>query len=93
MLKYLCMKASNKLILNMLALCFIYIAAWLDWSWVWGVLFLVWIFPAFYTGEVHLVGVVKKVENPILFWAILGTWVLMSLYLIIMNFIPAFETT
>lgn len=70
---------------SLIALLAIYIAVWRDWNWVWGVLFLIWTVPSFYSGRTFLVEDVERGDDPILFWTILVTWLVLSLALIAMD--------
>lgn len=36
----------------------------LGWSWPWGILFIYWLIPAFYTGEIQLIDSVKRDDRP-----------------------------
>ncbi|MEM7350085.1 MAG: hypothetical protein AAF657_04710 [Acidobacteriota bacterium] len=67
---------------TILALIVIYVAMVMGWSWPWGVLFILWTLPAFYSGRVHLVEEVDRAENPVLFWLVVVTWLVLSLYMI-----------
>lgn len=68
---------------TLFALLLIYLAVFFEWNWIWGVLFLFWVIPSFYSGEVHLVQAVTKKEDPILYWFILLTWIGLSAALIL----------
>ena len=72
---------------NILTLALVIASILLSWQWVWGVLFLLWIWPSFYTGETHLLTPVRRKENAILFWIIQLLWVLLSLALIAQDFV------
>ena len=65
-----------------LALLLVWIGTVSGWNWIWGLLFLSWTVPALYSGRVHLVESVEREHNPLLFWSIVATWVLLSLALI-----------
>lgn len=64
------------------ALVLIYAAALLELNFIWGILFLFWTIPSFYTREVHLVQNVKRSEAPLLYWAIMLTWIVLSIWMI-----------
>ncbi|MGI9372821.1 MAG: hypothetical protein ACR2OJ_10020 [Hyphomicrobiales bacterium] len=68
---------------TLLALALIYIAVLFEWNWVWGALFIFWTIPALYSGRTHLVEEVERKSNPVLFSLIIGTWLILSLYLIL----------
>jgi hypothetical protein len=67
---------------SVLGLLLVYIAVFLNWQWLWGVLFLFWIIPDFFTGETSFIEPIERQENPILYWTILLTWLVLSLYLL-----------
>lgn len=56
-----------------------YVAFFLDWQWIWGILGLYWIIPDFFTGVTYFVEPVYRSQNPILFWLILITWIAFSI--------------
>lgn len=49
----------------------------------WGVLFLLWALPALRTGRADFIQPVFRDRTPVLFWLLTGTWILLSLYMII----------
>lgn len=61
-------------------LSLILLSIFLNWSWLWGVLFLAWVIPDIKSGYTHLFEIISKHENPILYWLIIGVWILLSLY-------------
>ena len=65
---------------TILGLIFIYIAMWFDWQWAWGLLFLLWVIPDLITGVTYFMEPIEKKKNPILYWIIILSWILMSLY-------------
>ena len=67
---------------SVIGLLLIYIAVFLNWQWLWGALFLFWIAPDFFTGVTYFIERVERQENPILYWAILLTWLVLSVYLL-----------
>ncbi|WP_282610446.1 hypothetical protein [Pelagibius sp. Alg239-R121] len=72
------------------ALAVVYVAILFELNWVWGLLFIMWLVPAVYSGRTHLVEEVARSENPILFWLILGTWFVLSIYLVLADLLPLF---
>ncbi len=74
----------------MLALAVLWIAVAMDWNWVWGVLFILWTIPALRTGRTHLLEEVDRARNPILYWLIVSTWMLLSAYLIASDLMGVF---
>lgn len=54
----------------------------MNWEWAWGILFLFWVVPDIFSGVTYFVEPVERNNNPFLFWAIISTWILLSLYLL-----------
>lgn len=72
---------------SIIGLVLVYIAVFFNWYWLWGVLFLYWIIPDFFTGVTYFMEPISRQENPILYWAILLTWLALSLYLLATPFL------
>ena len=70
-----------------IGLIVVWIAAILNWQWMWGFLFLLWIIPDLFTGITYFMEPISKKDNPILYWLILISWVILS----ILNIATAFE--
>lgn len=73
---------------TILGLIFIYIAVWFNLQWAWGILFLIWVIPDLITGVTHFMEPIAKKEHPFLYWIIIVSWILMSLYSMATLFIP-----
>lgn len=58
-------------------------------STIWGTLFLYWVIPNFYSGHAFLISDIKRDDDPVLFWLIQVTWVVLGVVLLISDFIPA----
>ncbi|MEM8932356.1 MAG: hypothetical protein AAGE94_14335, partial [Acidobacteriota bacterium] len=48
------------------------------WNWIWGVLFLVWTLPAVASRRIHRIDEVERDRHPLPYWAIVGTWIVLS---------------
>lgn len=59
-----------------------------EWNWVWGLVFLLWVLPSLLSGRVYIVEPVDRSEHKVLYWIVVGTWVWMSVYMILSSFIP-----
>lgn len=55
---------------------------------LWGVLFLYWTIPNFYSGHAFLLSDVTRDEDPILFWLIQIAWVVLGLMMVAAEFLP-----
>lgn len=66
-----------------IGLALIIIAAIFNLGWLFGLVFLVWILPDIRSGKTHFLEPVERDENPVLFWAIVVVWSLLSLYMLL----------
>ena len=62
------------------ALVLMYIAILINWGWAWGILFLFWVVPDIFSGVTYFIEPVSKNENPVLYWIIIFSWILMAVY-------------
>jgi len=69
-----------------LLLIVVYLAIIFGWTWVWGVLFFIWVIPNLISGTTHVVEPIDRREHPIWYWLIVGSWLWMSAYIIIAHF-------
>lgn len=67
---------------SVLGLVCVWLAVFLDIQMFWGVLFLIWTWPALKSGRSDFVEPIYRAERPAIYWAIVGTWVVLSLWLI-----------
>lgn len=73
------MKKSTKW-RTIIALFLLYLALFMNWEWVWGILFLFWVVPDIFSGVTYFIEPIVKKEHPILYWIIILSWILMGLY-------------
>ncbi|WP_353778130.1 hypothetical protein [Winogradskyella sp. 3972H.M.0a.05] len=73
-------KQSNIKWRTIFAIVLMYIAIVMNWEWVWGILFLIWVVPDLFRGVTYFIEPIAKDENPVLYWIIVLTWLLMSVY-------------
>ena len=71
---------------TIIGLILMYIAIWNNWQWAWGILFLLWVIPDIFSGITYFIEPIEKKEHPILYWIIIVSWLLMSIY----SFLPLF---
>lgn len=64
---------------SILALVLMYIVMFFDMQWVWGLLFLLWVIPDLRSGTTYFLEEVRRDINPFEYWAIVGSWIIMSL--------------
>lgn len=65
---------------TVVALVLMYIALMMNWEWIWGILFLIWVIPDIYTEVTYFIEPITKKENPTIYWVIIITWILLALY-------------
>lgn len=76
---------------TVLALIAVYLAVIMGWNWVWGLLFIMWTIPALYSGRTHLVEEITRDENPMFYWIIIGTWIALSIFMIVFDVMQLFR--
>mgnify|MGYP000319827450 CR=1 FL=1 len=65
---------------TIIALVLMYLALIMNWEWMWGVLFLIWVIPDIYGEVTYFIEPITKKENPIEYWVIVITWIFLALY-------------
>lgn len=65
---------------TIIALILMYIALFMNWEWAWGVLFLLWVIPDLFSGVTFFIEPIQRNENPMLYWIIIVSWILMAAY-------------
>lgn len=73
---------------SIVALILVLTGFFFDLTWLWGLLFLMWVIPDFFSGETFLMEPISKKEEPILYWTILFVWLVSSIYLLVDSFAP-----
>ena len=66
----------------LLGLICVWLAVLLDIQAFWGILFLIWTWPAIRTGRAYFIEPVNRNTQPVIYWALVGTWVVLSVWLI-----------
>ena len=65
---------------TIVALIIMYLAIFMNWEWMWGILFLYWVIPDLFSGATYFVEPIYKKEDPNLYWIIVVSWIVLSLY-------------
>ncbi|MDT7832617.1 hypothetical protein RQM59_09510 [Flavobacteriaceae bacterium S356] len=65
---------------TIVALILVYIAVFMNWEWMWGVLFFYWVIPDIFSGVTYFVEPIYKKETSNLYWVIILSWILMAFY-------------
>lgn len=63
-----------------IGLFFIILMSVMNWQWAWGILFLIWVIPDIRNRVTYFIEPVQRDETPFLYWAIVCTWILLSLF-------------
>lgn len=77
---------------TIVGLIMVYVAIFMNWQWLWGILFLLWVLPDLWTGITYFMEPIEKKSNPMLYWIIIGSWLWMSAYTIASPFFPQLQT-
>ena len=75
-------------LLNYATFAALIIATALGYQSLWGLLFLYWTIPNFYSGHAFLLSDVPRDDDPVLFWLIQIAWVVLGLMLVALDFFP-----
>ena len=79
----------NSRVLNYVVFVILMISTLLGYQFLWGLLFLYWTIPNFYSGHAFLLSDVTRDDDPILFWAVQFAWVILGGLLVFMDIFPA----
>lgn len=66
----------------------VWLAVALDIQAFWGLLFLLWTWPAIKHRRIDFIDAVPRATRPALYWAIVGTWLVLSAWLILADLWP-----
>lgn len=69
---------------SLVGLVVVYFAIIFEADWLWGALFLIWVIPDLKSGTTYFMERITRRDNPILYWAIMITWLVLSVYILIM---------
>jgi len=67
---------------TIVGLAMVWVAVVFELQFVWGLLFLFWIAPDIVYGATYFIEPLSRQETPLLFWAVVATWLLLSAYLL-----------
>lgn len=70
---------------TILGLVFVWLAVMFDVQVFWGILFIIWTWPALKTGQINFIEPISRSIQPITYWAIIVTWIILSLWLIALS--------
>lgn len=65
---------------TIVALVLMFLVIYFEQEWGWGLLFLVWVIPDLFRGVTYFVEPVRRDTHPLLYWVIIISWILLSVY-------------
>ena len=68
---------------TLIALPVLVLATVMGWYWVWGCLFLYWVWPALRSGQAYLIEPIERARDPLLFWLVNALWAGFGLWYIV----------
>lgn len=71
-----------------IAIAYIVSITFLNLTWGWAALFLLWTIPDIVSGRTYLFETVERKTHPITFWSIMIMWLAISGLMFIMYFYP-----
>lgn len=78
----------NPRVLNYLTFVALMISTALGFQFLWGLLFLYWTIPNFYSGHAFLLSDVTRDNDPFLFWAVQVAWIILGGLLVATDLYP-----
>ena len=90
MMQYLIYQLGRTKIPTIIALIVLLVATVLNWYWIWGLFFLYWAIAAIVMRQAFVVQTVRRDENPVLFWFICVTWLVLALVSILYDLVTPF---
>ena len=81
----------NTRALNYITFVALMVTTAMGFQFLWGLLFLYWTIPNFYSGHAFLLSDVTRDDDPILFWAVQIAWVVLGALLVLLDAFPQFQ--
>ncbi len=78
---------TNSKLPTILALAVLLGATVMGWYWVWGLFFLYWAIAGIVARQAFVVQIVYRDENPVLFWFISISWIILSIAAILFDLV------
>ncbi len=78
----------NSRVLNYVTFFVLMASTVLGYQFLWGLLFLYWTIPNFFSGHAFLLSDVTRDDDPILFWAVQIAWVVLGAMLVALDLYP-----
>ena len=83
----------NTRALNYITFVALMVTTAMGFQFLWGLLFLYWTIPNFYSGHAFLLSDVTRDDDPILFWAVQIAWVVLGALLVLLDAFPLWMST
>ncbi|WP_299638757.1 hypothetical protein [uncultured Ruegeria sp.] len=80
---------TRKRQLNYITFAALMVTTVLGYQSLWGLLFMFWTIPNFYSGHALLLTDVTRDEDPVLFWLIQLAWIALGLSMIAIDILPS----
>ncbi|MEX3007778.1 hypothetical protein [Hoeflea sp. TYP-13] len=78
----------NARVSNYIAFAALMVSTALGYWFVWGLLFVYWAIPSFYSGHAFLLTDVVRDEDPALFWLVQIAWIVLGALLVMHDVFP-----
>ncbi|WP_371170837.1 hypothetical protein [Aliiroseovarius sp. 2305UL8-7] len=75
-------------ILNYVTFAVLMVSTAMGYQALWGLLFLYWTIPNFYSGHAFLLSDVTRQDDPLLFWLVQIAWIVLGALLVVLDFFP-----
>lgn len=75
----------------LLGIIAVWVAIAMNWNWIWGVIFIVWVIPEIRNRVAYFIEDVERSRNPVVYWLIIATWILLSAYALVTAISPRFN--
>lgn len=70
---------------TIIAIIMVIVATLAQWNWLWGILLLFWAFIDLKSGHSFFIEPIDKNEDPILYWTIIGLWIVLGIATLLYN--------
>ena len=75
-------------LLNYLAFTALMVSTAMGYQALWGLMFLYWTIPNFYSGHAFLLSDVTRDDDPVLFWLVQIAWIVLGALLVVLDVLP-----
>lgn len=68
------------------------VSTYFGFQFLWGALFVFWTIQSLRSGSAFLLSSVNRAQDPVLFWMVQITWLVLGLMMLTADFFPAVST-